>query len=403
MNWIKQIYQTDSKWISYSLILLIITCHVTIFGASLAIVLSYLTLFIYWISKKKIVSVSNPAWLGYLLFFTFLLLADVLSDNSSDSVRLFFQKRLPLWSIGLILPIAFHSVDDVRQLIKAFLVFGVLTSFGSIIYFVLVVSPSDPNGGRLLMFTHYMTSGGMTMMLSLLLFSFVINPNTTKKWRIYTSIGLLICITALVLTSTRSSWLGFLLGASIISIIVKKEILYILIVSIVLFFFLAPQSVQDRIESIWNPNHPNNVGRLHMWETGIEIWKDNKWFGVGDHDLKAVYAKYKKADDTEEGGHLHNTLVMWLVTTGIFGITSVLAFIGFLFYGLIRTLKQSETELEKSVTIGVLACFSGFLLNGLFEWNFGDSEIVTYISILLGLCWIIYNDQQKRKLSGHVI
>lgn len=392
MEWYKNILTTDTKFLKLSIILLVITCHFTIFGASLSVVLLYLSLFAYWIIRKSFVTSAVQVWLGYAVFFAALLTADILSDKSADSVTLFFQKRLPLWSLGLVLPIAFNSIDDVKQLIRLFLFAGTATALGSIFYYILIVMPE---GGRLLMFTHYMTSGGMTMMLSLILLAFSIGGNIPRNWRILSLIGLLICLIALVATSTRSSWLGFLLGASVIGILMKKELIYIMIVGVIAFFFLAPLSVQDRIESIWNPSHPNNVGRLHMWGTGIEIWKDNIWFGVGDHDLKSVYAEYKKPGDNETGGHLHNTIVMWLVTTGIIGFAAVLFFIFTVTSAIIKTIKLSDDWFSKALGSGILACFSGFLLNGLFEWNFGDSEIVTYISVLLGLCWIIYQSKLK--------
>ena len=400
MQWIKSLWNYELKFMSLSILLLVVTCHFTIFGASLSIVLLYLSFLFYTFNKRSEFIKIETVWLGYLIFFLGLLVADILSENSKDSVALFFQKRLPLWSIALVIPIAFNKVDDVQQLIKYFLIVGVITSAVSIVNFLIFVLPE---GGRLIMFTHYMTSGGMTMMLSLLLLGFSVGSGIPKKWRLFSLIGLVICLMALVATSTRSSWLGFILGAIIIALFKKKELIYILIIGIIGFFFLAPASVQDRIESIWNPKHPNNVGRLNMWETGIEIWKDNKWFGVGDHDLKEIYAAYKKADDNETGGHLHNTIVMWLVTTGVLGFATVIIFISTIILTLIRTIKKSEEWFSKSLTVSVLACFSGFLLNGMFEWNFGDSEIITYISILLGFCWIIYTNQKLHGATHHAV
>ena len=39
----------------------------------------------------------------------------------------------------------------------------------------------------------------------------------------------------------------------------------------------------------------------------------------------------------------------------------------------------------KGVVLGSLAGYTGFLVNGLFEWNFGDSEVIMLVWLLTGL------------------
>lgn len=39
----------------------------------------------------------------------------------------------------------------------------------------------------------------------------------------------------------------------------------------------------------------------------------------------------------------------------------------------------------KGVALGSLAAYTGFLVNGLFEWNFGDSEVIMLVWLLTGL------------------
>jgi len=44
-------------------------------------------------------------------------------------------------------------------------------------------------------------------------------------------------------------------------------------------------------------------------------------------------------------------------------------------------------EVETGLRVGVLAGLIGFLVAGLFEWNFGDEELLFLLFTLSGLAW----------------
>jgi len=43
--------------------------------------------------------------------------------------------------------------------------------------------------------------------------------------------------------------------------------------------------------------------------------------------------------------------------------------------------------LAAGVRLGVTAALAGFLVAGLFEWNFGDEELLYHLYTLVGLAW----------------
>ena len=45
-------------------------------------------------------------------------------------------------------------------------------------------------------------------------------------------------------------------------------------------------------------------------------------FGVGDIDLSKLYKKYKRAEDKELQGHLHNNFFHILATLGALGLSA---------------------------------------------------------------------------------
>src|SRR5262249_13732905 len=94
-------------------------------------------------------------------------------------------------------------------------------------------------------------------------------------------------------------------------------------------------------------------------------------------------------------GHLHNAYVQIAASMGLVG----LAAFAWLSASLVRTawaglgaLRGLSTRvraggLAAGVRLGVVAALAGFLVAGLFEWNFGDEELLYQLYTLVGIAW----------------
>ncbi|MDD8017347.1 MAG: O-antigen ligase family protein, partial [Bacteroidota bacterium] len=152
------------------------------------------------------------------------------------------------------------------------------------------------------------------------------------------------------------------------------------------FTLFAPEHQLERAKSIVDLSQPSNYGRLNMWTTGFQIWKDYPILGTGDIDLHVLYEQYKKPDDQEFGGHLHNNFVHLLVTLGAVGFCVVMALWGKILHVAYSIFKKNRTDVFiKNIALGSLAVFVGFMVNGIFEWNFGDHEIMVFVWFSVGL------------------
>ncbi len=143
--------------------------------------------------------------------------------------------------------------------------------------------------------------------------------------------------------------------------------------------------MKGRIYSIVDPNHRTNVTRVNMWRTGLRIIADHPIVGIGDIGTETVWNQYSDPGWQWEG-HLHNNLIMWFVTLGVIGFAALVA----LFVKIWLIVKKIEQRLRNdwfsgSLALGGLAALVGFHINGLFEWNFGDAEIITLIWAIIGL------------------
>lgn len=158
---------------------------------------------------------------------------------------------------------------------------------------------------------------------------------------------------------------------------------------------------RNRFASIIDPYHDTNLERLGQWRTGWKILMAHPLFGVGDIDLKDVYAEYKDYYLKENFGHLHNNYVHFLVILGFIGFACVIFMLYKIFATHLNIFKAvKEIPFVSSYAIGAFSAFIGFLVSGLAEWNFGDQEIITMVWFTLGLNIAFYKNTLKEKIKS---
>lgn len=370
---------------------IILLLMVFLFSTTLSIAvmnIAYGAAAILWVGRmvyRKKYEVPRTPLDKFLLAFVLALgLSLIFSYNKPQSL-LYMYRRVTL------LPIIFVVLASVRSTRMLKILFGTLAAS---MVFVSLWSLRDVFfhiheyvllQRRLREFQMYMTAGGMMMFGLLLLLPFVLHPKTPPKLRWLALVSLLPVGTNLLFTFTRSSWLGFLTGAIVIGAFRAKKIFLPLILIVVAIIMLASPEMKERMSSIFNPYHPSNITRLHMWETGIKIFKDHPIVGVGDIGIEHVWDFYAPPEN-EMVGHLHNNVIMWLVTLGSIGFIAIAA----LFVKAWIVVSRIEEKLHDnwflgSIALSCLAVMAGFHVNGLFEWNFGDAEIIIVVWTIVGM------------------
>lgn len=313
------------------------------------------------------------------------ILATVFSEHTLYSL-LYLQRRLLLLPIVYIVVAHIRSLDDAEVFFVALVGSTVGVALYSLVPLVSHFADYLLFKRRLGEFQIYMTAGGIQMIAVLLLVPFLVHKKTPAKVRILVGVTILPLLVNLFFTFTRSAWLGFIVGVFVIAAYRSRRLILALLALIALLYFLStPEMRYNRFYSLVDPDHPHNLTRLQMWRTGWRCFLDHPLVGIGDIGTETIWDTYAEPGWTPEG-HLHNNIVMWGVTLGSLGLAAVLA----LFVKAWRVVQEAERAVRDhwfggSITLGALAVMAGFHVAGLFEWNFGDAEIIMLVWATLGL------------------
>jgi O-antigen ligase len=235
----------------------------------------------------------------------------------------------------------------------------------------------------------YMTVAGTLMIVGLLcLAEFVSATKDPRSRRIlFLAISGVVILGALLGTYTRGSWIGFVAGAVFV-LRRHRTALASLAVVVGLFYFLGPAEMRDRLHSIVDPSHPRNAERLLIWQHGLDMIGDRPWTGAG---LVIPQELMEREVVTETGvirvhSHMHNTFLQIAVSMGIPALGVFLWTIVAFFRMGRRAMRNPIRNLwEEGLVAAYPAVLIALLVNGLFEWNFGDSEILGLFYFVTGL------------------
>jgi O-antigen ligase len=190
-------------------------------------------------------------------------------------------------------------------------------------------------------------------------------------------------VVALALTLTRSAWVGACVAVGLLFILKDLRLLGLLPVIGALMFALAPDSVTNRMVSIFDLRDPTNRDRLAMMRTGGAMVRDFPLTGVGPNMVPRLYGQYRDSDAVNATNpHLHNVPLQIAAERGVPALAAWVVFVALLAVGLFRMFRA---EREKALAAGGLAAMAGMLSAGFFEYNFGDSEFLMLFLVIVTL------------------
>ncbi len=251
--------------------------------------------------------------------------------------------------------------------------------------------------------SQWMTFSGLLMLVLVSLSAYAMCIGLGKAaWVLPLGIVLIV---SLALSLTRNAWLGAIAGLITVLTLARPRALGGLITVILLLLLISPGKIQDRLRTGLDPTDANTRNRIELFGTSLRLIKDNPWFGVGPKNVSRAALRYRGTDEFPDWmyQHMHSNFLQIAAERGLPGLVLWLWFIGRLAWDSWRVRRsvlegaasgggRSEPNESLFASTAALGCCAALLVSGLFEYNFGDSEVLTLFLFIMGAPYAFQTD-----------
>ncbi|HEY6214650.1 MAG TPA: O-antigen ligase family protein [Vicinamibacterales bacterium] len=227
---------------------------------------------------------------------------------------------------------------------------------------------------------HYMTFSGLLMIAIAMAVARLLFARTGRTWAGLVMPALAV---AVVLTFTRSAEVGVCAAVAVLLALRDFRLVALLPVIAAVFFALSPLRIQQRFVSMFDAKDPNRLDRIAMLHIGERMIAAHPLTGVGPNMVEREYATYRGPDAVNKiNPHLHNNPLQIAAERGLPALALWLWFIA----AVVRDLwLRYQAGSVRFLSAAGLASVVALLTAGLFEYNFGDSEVLMLFLIVITL------------------
>ena len=223
---------------------------------------------------------------------------------------------------------------------------------------------------------HWMTYSGLLMVVIGLAIARVVFGNMGRTWAalVLPALGV-----AVAVTFTRGAAIGACAAVALLFALKDFRLFAILPILAAIFIAIAPGPIARRYQSMFNMNDPTVRDRYTMLRIGERMIRSHPLTGVGPNMVQRLYLDYTGSDSlvgpdgvTHINPHLHNDFLQVAAERGLPAFALWLWFIVALLRDVWRRFNAGQRELAATAMATIVA----LLTAGLFEYNFGDSEVL---------------------------
>jgi hypothetical protein len=244
---------------------------------------------------------------------------------------------------------------------------------------------------------------GAFISISILLYASYFISGKYKKYNLVIMITLFILFIALILSWTRSAWIGTILGFIFLLTVYRKRIINIrnilFFISLVFFVLEAIHYIEDifdrlsnnkglflsKITNIINPESETAISRIKEYKIAFVEWSNHPFFGNG-------YFSFKKF-----GEHfwISNLTMILLNDSGLIGLILFTMPIILLLFKSIKIVLFTNKKTIENYNINLSGVSAGFI-SLLFVFNFTPFHTLLFFWLYLGLLYIYVNNYCKK-------
>lgn len=354
-----------------------------------------------WIIARdwKLISSMKRILVPLGMFCIWILLAALLAPNVA--LALTITKKFYLFLLVPLVPLIVRGQGRILWVYRAILSVALLSALVGIGQYIDKPGAVDLMDRISGFMGHWMTFSGLLMLALVCTAAYGLHAG--RKW-IFLWIPVAGALAlAILLSQTRNAAMGAFSGVFALMVAAlawerRKRFIVIILCFILLpaaAYFVVPSSIRQRFQSGFDPADPNTRNRIELFDTSIRMIQDNPWFGVGPKNVKFEALKYRSPNEFPDWmyQHMHNNFLQIASAMGIPGLALWLWLMVRLAWDSMRTYRYARSqaftlgeEARREATLvssAALGCWFALVVAGMFEYNFGDSEVLTLFLFIM--------------------
>jgi len=207
---------------------------------------------------------------------------------------------------------------------------------------------------------------------------------------------------ALAMTVTRASWIGFAVSVVVMLLLTVSRRTILIVAACALPLVIAGVVLLQQKRSIgfFDRSDQSTSWRETVWKEGFELLVSKPRHlvvGVGMDSIKSHWREWGLFDNGRQPiGHMHSNLLQIALERGVPALILWLILLGVYVRMLWRIQRRVSIEdFARGVAVGALGGMIGFFTSGLVHYNWGDSEVVTVLYFIMGLCLVVERTNQR--------
>ncbi|MCB1053893.1 MAG: O-antigen ligase family protein [Acidobacteria bacterium] len=326
------------------------------------------------LARRRVeLSPSGRRWLWLLGLYVLMLCASTALSYqprvSAKSLSDVFNLTTPLLAILLL-----RRERDVRRLVVGLVVLGALLALTGLVQYAVGYDDLDRRiRGSM---SHYMTFSGVLLICNCLLLGWMAFGRGRR--RVWAWLALLAISAAILVSYTRNAWVAMAVVLTVLALFRAPKLLLAYLPLGLVVLLLAPVPILQRAGSIFDLSDPSNYDRLCMAYAGVHMVSDRPLFGLGPDMVPQRYSIYRHPTAPRFWvPHLHNSFLTLAAERGLASLAIFLAMLGTSGWTTIRRLRAEgwRRSPRADLYFGVLLTLVAFVVAGLFEDNWADTEV----------------------------
>jgi O-antigen ligase len=323
------------------------------------------------------------AW-PLLFFFLWTILAALVTDHPLRGLTI--SKKFFIFLLLFLVPLVIQGRGKTAWTYHAvFLVAGLSSALG---LGQFIANPHRSFLNRISGFMgQWMTYSGLQMLVLVMLCAYASYFSWRRRWWIL-PLSVLLAV-SLYLTFTRNAWLGAVAGITAVLCLTRPRAIGVFALLLLVLFIFAPETAYQRLRAGLDSADATTRGRIELVQTSLRLIRDNPWFGVGPKSVNTEALRYRGSQEFPDWmyQHMHNNFLQIAAERGIPGLLLWIWFMIQLVRDSILVFRGRGSADPQSfavvASIAAMGSWLALMVAGMFEYNFGDSEVLTLFLFIM--------------------